>query len=122
MRRRLRADSSLLIQAMNLVGIRWVIADICKGVEVPLEEDRGRVGPVPGLAMLSRMPEMMATPMVPLTVRIGREDDIPSQHTESIVFTCHCPISAAEFGIDIFQVPGCLGKKSTLKNPYIRTV
>jgi hypothetical protein len=76
--RRLRADSSRLMQAMNLLGIRWVIAEIWRGVEVPLEELRGRVGPVPGWEMLSRMPETMATPMVPLDVRIGGGERIPS--------------------------------------------
>jgi hypothetical protein len=59
------------MQAMNLFGIRWVIAEIWRGVDVPLEELRGRVGPVPGWEMLSRMPETMAMPMVPLAIRIG---------------------------------------------------
>lgn len=76
--RRLRADSSRLMQAMNLFGMRCVMAEIWRGVDVPLEELRGRVGPVPGWEMLSRMPETMATPIVPLVVRIGWGEGIPS--------------------------------------------
>jgi len=78
------------MHAMNLFGMRWVMAETWRGVEVPLEELRGRVGPVPGWEMLSRMPETMATPMVPLYVRIEEREGIPSEYTESIVFTGHC--------------------------------
>lgn len=87
--RRLRADSSRLMQAMNLLGMRWVLADIWRGVEVPLEEVRGKEDCVPGWEMLSRMPEMMATPIVPLEVRIAARERTPSQYTESIVFAGH---------------------------------
>ena len=57
---------------------------------MPLEELRGSVGPVPGWEMLSRMPETMATPIVPLVVRIGGGEGEPSEHTETIVFVGHC--------------------------------
>ena len=68
---------------------------------MPLEELRGRVGPVPGWEMLSRMPETMAVPIVPLSVRIGEEEGSPSEYTESIVFVCHCMKRSLRIGIGL---------------------
>lgn len=79
--RRLRADSSLLTQAMNLLGMRWVLLAIGIGVEVPLEEGRLLLMR-PGWMMLSRIPETMAIPIVPLlSALLCKNEYHPSTHS-----------------------------------------
>ena len=50
---------------MNLLGMRWVLFAMGMGVEVPLEEGRLLLM-IPGWMILSRMPDTMAIPIVPL--------------------------------------------------------
>jgi hypothetical protein len=84
--RRALADSSRFTQAMNLFGMRWGMLARGLGVEVPLDE--ARMGSL-GWIILSRIPETMATPIVPL--RLDQKlFDVPSQDAKSIIFVGHC--------------------------------
>ena len=78
------------MQTMNLFGIRWVTSAIGMGVQLPFDCPVGQPPSFAGWCMHSRIPETIATPIVPLlSDKPAGDVYVPSQYTENIIFTGH---------------------------------